>query len=69
MFVIASIFSYAAAGVGFMAASIAVGGFIAHVRPTLARQGDRELRFATVVGGLCGLVIAILVIGVSGLVE
>jgi len=45
-----------------MAASIAVGGFIAHVGPALAGEDETKVRAATVIGGLGGLAVAVLVI-------
>jgi hypothetical protein len=50
---------------GLMAAAIAVGGFLAHVRPALSKHDDQRLREATVKGGLGGLVGAFLVIVLS----
>ena len=50
-----SIVSTWATGVGLMAGSIAVGGFLAHAQPALQRKGETEIRIATVVGGLAGL--------------
>lgn len=47
-----------ATGAGFMAAAIAVGGFLAHVQPFLRGRNDQAVRVATVVGGLGGLVFA-----------
>jgi len=51
-----------------MAAAIAVFGFVAHVKPALANAGDRRLREATVVGGLAGLVVSLLVMVLSAFV-
>jgi F0F1-type ATP synthase membrane subunit c/vacuolar-type H+-ATPase subunit K len=67
MFVIGSIAGQAASGVGFIATSIAVGGFLAHAKPALARDPEPELRRATVEGGLYGLLFAVILIVVSGL--
>lgn len=50
--------SDAASGVGFIAAAIAVCGFLGQVGPALKRQEDEEVRAATVAGGLFGLVAA-----------
>lgn len=66
---VGSVVDTAAAGAGFMAASIAVGGFVAHAKPALSEQPDHKLRYATVVGGLCGLAIAVLLIAGSILVS
>jgi len=45
-----------------MAASIAVGGFIAHIGPALTGKDEAKVRAATVIGGLGGLAAAVLVI-------
>lgn len=58
----------AAVGAGFIAAAIAIGGFIAHAGPALAGRDDQALRFATVVGGLAGLTVATIITIVSVLV-
>jgi hypothetical protein len=57
----------AIAGSGFIAASIAIGGFIGQVGPTLAREEDRSVRSATTVGGLVGLAVALAMTTVSKL--
>lgn len=57
--------SDAASGIGFMAAAIAVCGFLGQVGPALKRQEDEEVRAATVVGGLFGLVAAAAVVVVE----
>jgi hypothetical protein len=54
-----------AIGVGLLAGMIAVCGFIAHARPTLSRASAREIRAATVIGGLAGLGIGLLVVVLS----
>jgi hypothetical protein len=54
-----------AAGAGLMAAGIAVGGFIFHAGPALAKTPEEELRPITVAGGLFGLAVAIFVIVLS----
>jgi hypothetical protein len=40
-----------AAATGFMAAAIAVGGFLAHARPAIKGESEEELRRLTAVGG------------------
>jgi hypothetical protein len=50
---------------GLIAAAMAVGGFLAHAKPALARQHEAELRRATVIGGLIGL--AVMAPGVVGI--
>lgn len=58
MLPIGSIIGDAASGVGFVAATIAVCGFLGQVGPALRRQEDEEVRAATVVGGLIGFLLA-----------
>jgi hypothetical protein len=48
----------AASGAGLVAACIAVGGFLMQAPSALVRADDREVRAATVVGGLAGLLVA-----------
>lgn len=67
MLPVGSILSEAATVVGFTAAMIAVGGFLGQVGPALTRKDDREVRAATVVGGLVGLVTAVAVIAVGAI--
>ena len=55
-----------AAGAGFIAASIAICGFIGQVKPTLAREEDREIRVGAVIGGIVGFVFAVGTILKSG---
>jgi hypothetical protein len=65
MLAIGSIVSDAATGVGFLAGSIAVGGFIGHLPSILMRQEDEEVALATVAGGVIGLVGALFVIAAA----
>jgi len=65
--VLATLMSSAVTGFGLMAAAIAVGGFLAHVRPALAGDDEQRLREATVIGGLGGVVVAIVVMLLSAL--
>jgi hypothetical protein len=58
-----------ASGAGFIAACIAVGGFLLQVPPALAKADDKAVRAATVVGGLAGLVLALLVIAAAVLLR
>ena len=51
-----------AVAVGLMAASIAVGGFIARAYTVLREDEEAAIRRATIVGGLIGLTAAVLVI-------
>ena len=59
MLLVGSIIGDGATLTGFLAGAMAVGGFLAHARPVLQRQGETEVRVATVIGGLAGLGIAI----------
>jgi hypothetical protein len=54
--------SATASSVGFMAASIAVGGFLLQAVPTLNRRKDQDVRTAAVTGGLAGFIIAVAII-------
>ncbi|HEX2392204.1 MAG TPA: hypothetical protein VHI77_04725 [Solirubrobacterales bacterium] len=45
-----------AAVTGFMAAAIAVGGFLAHAREAMTGGSEEDLRRLTAIGGLYGLV-------------
>lgn len=64
MFVDSIVIQFATA-TGFLAAAIAVGGFVAHARPAIAGERDLELRRLTAIGGLWGLVTAAAIIVVS----
>ena len=57
----------AAAGAGFIAASIAICGFLGQIKPALAREEDRTVRSATVIGGMVGLAFATLVITIPAI--
>ncbi|HET7509480.1 MAG TPA: hypothetical protein VFJ65_04445 [Solirubrobacterales bacterium] len=59
---VGSIVSDAASGVGFIAATIAVCGFLAQAPPALMQKDDQTVRTLTVIGGLIGIVIAVGVI-------
>lgn len=54
MLPLGSVIDDGAAVTGFMAAAIAVGGFLGHAWPVIRRQDEAAIRVATVVGGLCG---------------
>jgi hypothetical protein len=62
---LADIVSEFATGAGFLAAAIAVGGFIAHIGPGLSGASEERLRQATVIGGTAGLGFAGLVMVLS----
>lgn len=51
---VGSFTSNATSVAGFMAAAIAVFGFLWQAPLALARKGDRTVRAATVIGGLVG---------------
>jgi hypothetical protein len=55
MLILASFASQVPAGVGAIAASMAIGGFLLQGRPAIRRAGEDELRQWTTVGGLIGL--------------
>lgn len=60
MLLLGSIIEDGATLTGFMAGAIAVGGFLGHARPVLQRKGEMDIKVGTVVGGLIGLVVAVL---------
>jgi hypothetical protein len=57
---VGSFIGNAAATSGFLAATIAIGGFLGQALPALRRRDDSGVRTATVVGGLSGLASAAL---------
>jgi hypothetical protein len=59
----------AASGAGLVAACIAVGGFLMQAPPALAKADDKSVRAATVVGGLVGLVVAVLLVATGVLIS
>ncbi len=69
MLIVASILSTAATGFGLAAATIAVFGFAAHIKPMLTGAEDRQIREATVIGGIGGLVVSLSVIVLSVFVD
>jgi len=56
-----------AAGAGFIAATIAVCGFIGQAVPALRRRDDETVRAATVLGGLVGLLFGSVITAVAGI--
>ena len=62
MLPVGSLISDAATGVGLLAASIAVFGFLGQVQPALTHREDPAVRAATIVGGLLGLFVGISII-------
>jgi amino acid transporter len=65
----AAILDLAAAISGMAAALIAIGGFLAHLRPALSGADEERLRQVTVKGGAAGLIGAILVIVLSAFLD
>ncbi|HET7508849.1 MAG TPA: hypothetical protein VFJ65_01230 [Solirubrobacterales bacterium] len=65
MLPVGSFVSDAASAAGFLAATIAVCGFLLQAPSALARKEEHEVRTATVIGGLFGFFVslAILVLG------
>jgi hypothetical protein len=51
-----------ATATGFLAAAIAVGGFLAHARPAIGCKHDSELRRLTAIGGLWGFASALVIL-------
>jgi len=62
---VGSFVSDVAGSVGFIAASIAVGGFLLQALPTLNRRKDEDVRAAAVAGGLAGFFIAVAIIAIG----
>ncbi|HEY6550087.1 MAG TPA: hypothetical protein VIY71_02685 [Solirubrobacterales bacterium] len=60
-----AIVSQFATASGFIAATIAVSGFLAHAGPAIVGKDESELRRATAVGGLCGFVSTAVIIAIS----
>jgi hypothetical protein len=54
-----------ASATGFLAAAIAVGGFLAHAFPAIRGGRDRELRRRTAIGGLLGFATAVFAIAAT----
>jgi hypothetical protein len=50
---------------GFLAAAIAVGGFVTRAQAALRSPDEPELQRATVVGGLTGLCCGVLIIAID----
>ena len=66
---IATLLNYASSASGLTVAAIAIGGFIAHVRPALSGADEQRLRMATVKGGIWGSGIAMLVVVLSAAID
>lgn len=54
---------------GFIAAAIAVCGFLGQAAPALMRKDDQTVRALAVAGGLVGLVIATVLVATSAIFE
>jgi hypothetical protein len=59
---VGSLTSDATGVIGFMAAAIAVFGFLWQAPSALARKGERTVRVATVIGGLVGFGFALAIV-------
>ncbi|HSK49622.1 MAG TPA: hypothetical protein VK889_03910 [Solirubrobacterales bacterium] len=68
MFVTASIATAFSTLMGTLAASIAVGGFLGHARPALTGGSEQKVRAATVIGGMGGCAVGLLVVFLSAIV-
>jgi hypothetical protein len=67
MLVIGSIASDFAAAVGLLAGTIAVAGFLGHVRPALSGASEEAVRRAMARGGLGGGMLAVFVMLLSAM--
>lgn len=56
----ATLMNDSATACGLMAAAIAVCGFLMHAKPALQGRDEEDLRRLTVVGGICGFAVAVL---------
>lgn len=65
---VATLLDRSATVAGFMAAAIAVGGFLAHAGPALTGKDERRLRRAVVIGGLWGVAGVIFVVVLSAII-
>jgi hypothetical protein len=62
------VLEHSALATGFLAAAIAVGGFIARAQAILGVEPEAELQRSTTVGGLCGLSFALILIVIDVIV-
>jgi hypothetical protein len=67
MLLTATLLDRSATAAGFVAAAIAVGGFLAHAVPILASWNEERIRKVTVFGGLWGVAGAAFVIVLSAI--
>jgi hypothetical protein len=56
-----------AVAIGFLAAAIAVGGFIAHAQEALRSGSEADVQKATIVGGLWGFATGLVLIGIDAI--
>ncbi|HET7417772.1 MAG TPA: hypothetical protein VFJ61_09135 [Solirubrobacterales bacterium] len=68
MFPVGSLINDLASGAGFVAACIAVCGFVMQVPPALVKADEKAVRAATVVGGIGGLLLAAAVIVLAAVI-
>jgi hypothetical protein len=61
--------AHSAVATGFLAAAIAVGGFIARARAILRAASETELQHSTTMGGICGLSFALILIVIDVIVS
>jgi hypothetical protein len=58
-----------ASGAGFVAACIAIFGFLMQVPPALVKADEKAVRAATVVGGIGGLLLAMAAIVLVAMIQ
>jgi hypothetical protein len=58
-----------ASGAGFVAACIAICGFLMQVPPALVKADEKSVRAATVVGGVGGFLLAVGLITLAALIQ
>jgi hypothetical protein len=69
MFIAGSLVINLATGMGLVAASVAVFGFLLHVAPVLSGASEEAVRRATVAGGLIGVGLSVFVILLSAFTD
>ena len=65
MLPVGSLINDLASGAGFVAACIAVCGFLMQIPPALAKADEKSVRAATVVGGIVGLFLAAVLVAMA----
>jgi hypothetical protein len=68
MVLVAPVVGELATCAGLLGATMALGGFIAHAKPVLSGASEEEIRRATIVGGVIGLVGSLSVVVLSSLI-